>query len=68
MNARWRCWRPDDGGDTLVRVDSSDLWSVQSWKRLASRREGKCFIPETAASSSLSKVEKFTSVLKSFLL
>ena len=25
MKARWRCWWPDDGGDTLVRAHNSDL-------------------------------------------
>jgi hypothetical protein len=55
MNARWCCWRPDNGGDTLVRADSSGLWSVHVWKGLPSRQEWKCLIPEKAASSSLSK-------------
>jgi hypothetical protein len=57
INDRWRCWRPDDNGDTLVRADSSSLWLVHSWKGLPSRKERKCLIPEKAASSSMSKVE-----------
>jgi hypothetical protein len=56
MNARWRCWWPDDNGDTLVSADSSSLWLVHSWKGLPSRQERKSLIPEKAASSSLSKV------------
>ena len=44
MKARWRCWRPDASGDTLVRAHNSGLWSVHSWNCLPLRRERKCLI------------------------
>jgi hypothetical protein len=43
MNARWHCWQPEVGGETLLRAKIKDLW--------------KCLIPDTAPRSSRSKVE-----------
>jgi hypothetical protein len=57
MKARWRCWQPEVGGETLCRANIRGLWSVHSWKGRPSSRERKCFIPDTAARSSRAKVE-----------
>jgi hypothetical protein len=65
MSAWWCCWQPDNDSNTLVRAVSSFL-SVHSWKGLHLRQDRKCLVPVKVVSSSLSKVEKFTLVLKSF--
>ncbi len=57
MNARWRYWQPEVGGETLWRAKIKGLLSVHSWKGRPSSRERKCFIPETVTRSSRSKVE-----------
>ncbi len=66
MSAWWRCWQLDNGSNTLVRAVSGFL-SVYSLKGLQLRWEHKCLEPVKVFSSSLSKVEKFTLVLESFL-
>jgi hypothetical protein len=56
MNARWRCWGREVGGDTLLRVKSKACSQSKAGRVSPPGRSGM-LISETAARSFLSKME-----------